>query len=160
MVVGDFDPKNGTLRVSSRKTDAGQRTIHLDPETTTAISKHLLATGRRGLAEGPLFTSPAGYPLHYANFRRRVLTPAFERAGLEGFTLHSLRRTHATMLVAGGHNAKVVQSRMGHCSIQTTLNYYADATEEDSLSASTALADYLQGADDARIDHEGTGQRA
>lgn len=157
MVVGDFDPANRTLRVSSSKTDAGQRTIPLDPETTTAISKHLLATGRRGLAEGPLFTSPAGYRLNYANFRIRVLIPAFERAGLEGFTLHSLRRTHATMLVAGGHNAKVVQSRMGHSSIEMTLKYYAVATEVDSLSAATALTDYLQCGDDSRNDHEVAG---
>lgn len=160
MVVGDFDPIEGTLRVSSSKTDAGQRTIPLGIETTTAISKHLLATGRRGLTEGPLFTSPAGYPLHYANFRRRVLIPAFERAGLEGFTLHSLRRTHATMLVAKGYNAKAVQKRMGHSSIETTLKYYAVATEEDLLSTRTALADYLKGADDARIDQEVGYQRA
>ena len=157
MVVGDFDPANRTLRVSSSKTDAGQRTIHLDPQTTTAISKHLLATGRSGLAKGPLFTSPAGHPLNYANFRTRVLIPAFERAGLKGFTLHSLRRTHATMLVAGGHNAKAVQSRMGHASIQTTLSYYAVATEADKVSAATALTDYLQRIDDARIRHEDAG---
>ena len=113
-----------------------------------------------GGLEVTLVPSPVGYPLNYTNFRRRVLIPAFERAGLEGFTLHSLRRTHATTLVAGGHNAKVVQGRMGHSSIEMTLNYYAVATEEDSLSAATALADYLQGGDDAQIDHEGTGQRA
>ena len=113
-----------------------------------------------GGLEVTLVPSPVGYPLNYTNFRRRVLIPAFERAGLEGFTLHSLRRTHATMLVAKGYNAKAVQKRMGHSSIETTLKYYAVATEEDLLSTRTALADYLKRADDARIDQEVGDQRA
>ena len=64
------------------------------------------------------------------------------------------------MLVAKGYNAKAVQKRMGHSSIETTLKYYAVATEEDLLSARTALADYLKRADDARIDQEVGDQRA
>ncbi len=153
MTVKDFDPANKALRVNESKTDAGRRTLHLDAQTATAISKHLLATGRSGLSDGALFTSPEGRKLNYANFRTRVLMPAFERAGLTGFTLHSLRRTHATMLVAGGHNAKAVQSRMGHASIQTTLSYYAVATEADKQNAAGALGDYLNsvsGTEDSR----------
>lgn len=154
MTVADFDPVNRTVRVTTSKTDAGLRTIHLDSQTALAVSKHLLATGRSGLSDGPLFTSPEGQPLNYANFRNRVLIPAFKRAGLVGFTLHSLRRTHATLLVAMGHNAKVVQDRMGHAHIETTLTYYVMPTDADKQRTATALTDYLQDATGSAINQE------
>lgn len=144
MNVEDFNPREHTLRVTNSKTDAGNRTIPLESVQAATISKHLLATGRSGIAKGPLFTSPQGQRLNYSNFRARVLIPTLKRAGIEGVTLHSLRRTHATMLISGGHNAKAVQSRMGHASVQTTLSYYAVATEEDKQRTATAMSDYLK----------------
>jgi integrase len=45
------------------------------------------------------------------------------------FTFHSLRHTHATMLIENGANIKGVQARLGHANIQTTLDAYTHATE-------------------------------
>lgn len=92
----------------------------------------------------PLFTSPQGERLDYHNFARRVFKPACQRAGLEGITLHSLQRTHATMLITSGANAKAVQHRMGHASIQTTLKHYATSTDDDRTAAASAKAEYLK----------------
>ena len=47
------------------------------------------------------------------------------------------------MLISGGHNAKTVQHRMGHASIQTTLAHYAVATAQDRNAAASAKSDYL-----------------
>ena len=47
------------------------------------------------------------------------------------------------MLVAEGHDVKVVQERMGHRSISTTLTYYAIATELGKLKAAGAKNRYL-----------------
>jgi len=41
-----------------------------------------------------------------------------------GLTFHDLRHTCATALIAAGAHAKVVQERLGHASITTTLNQY------------------------------------
>jgi integrase len=144
MKISDFKPLTNTVSVTTSKTDAGVRILPLDPEDTLRISKHIRDTGRNGAdADSPLFTSPDGKPLHHSNFRQRIFAPACRKAGLEGVTFHDLRRTHATMLVAEGHDVKVVQERMGHRSISTTLTYYAIATELGKLKAAGAKNRYL-----------------
>lgn len=45
------------------------------------------------------------------------------------FNFHSLRHTHATMLIESGANVKDVQTRLGHTDIKTTLNTYTHDTE-------------------------------
>ncbi len=51
----------------------------------------------------------------------------------------------ATMAIALTADAKVVQERMGHKSISTTLSYYAVATEAAKSKASNAMSSYLKG---------------
>lgn len=48
------------------------------------------------------------------------------------FDYHSLRHTHATMLIEAGANVKNVQARLGHSNIQTTLQTYVHDTEKMS----------------------------
>jgi integrase len=148
MTIRDFDPLHNIVRVTRSKTDAGIREIPLDPADTLMVTRHIAATGRTGAdADAPLFTSPEGKPLHHSNFRRRVFAPACRKAGLDGVTFHDLRRTHATILVAAGFDAKVVQDRMGHRSISTTLNFYAAATRKGREGAAGALRGYLGSAE-------------
>lgn len=45
------------------------------------------------------------------------------------FDYHSLRHTHATMLIESGADVKDVQTRLGHANIQTTLQTYVHDTE-------------------------------
>lgn len=53
------------------------------------------------------------------------------------FRFHDLRHTHATLLLEADVNIKVVQKRLGHENIKTTLNVYSHVTnklEEDSIN--------------------------
>lgn len=46
------------------------------------------------------------------------------------FNFHSLRHTHATLLIENGADIKDVQKRLGHERIETTLNTYTHDTKE------------------------------
>ena len=46
------------------------------------------------------------------------------------FNYHSLRHTHATLLIEGGANIKDVQMRLGHTNISTTLQTYVHDTDK------------------------------
>ncbi len=46
------------------------------------------------------------------------------------FNFHSLRHTHATILIENGANTRDVQARLGHANIETTLGTYTHATEK------------------------------
>ncbi len=46
------------------------------------------------------------------------------------FNFHSLRHTHATILIENGANIKDVQERLGHADIHTTMNIYVHNTDK------------------------------
>lgn len=62
----------------------------------------------------------------YTQFCSRVIHRELQLA----CDYHSLRHTHATMLIEAGANVKNVQVRLGHTNIQTTLQTYVHDTEK------------------------------
>ena len=67
-----------------------------------------------------VFNSKSGQARkHITNTFRK----AFERAGIEGCTAHTLRHTHATRLIQNGLNLYEVKEILGHADIQTTMRY-------------------------------------
>lgn len=50
--------------------------------------------------------------------------------GFKNYDFHSLRHTHATMLLEKGANIKDVQHRLGHKNVQVTLQIYTHTTEK------------------------------
>lgn len=59
------------------------------------------------------------------------------------FNFHSLRHTHATMLIESGVSPKAVQDRLGHEKIETTLQTYVHNTEAMEQSAVDVFEDIL-----------------
>ena len=47
------------------------------------------------------------------------------RTGFLGIRLHDVRHTHATLLLKQGVHPKIVQERLGHATIATTLDIYS-----------------------------------
>lgn len=58
------------------------------------------------------------------------------------FTYHCLRHTHASLLADSGVDAKIVQQRLGHSDITTTLNVYTHVTEGMKQAAVDAFEKY------------------
>lgn len=142
--VEDVDFANKVLRIRKSKTKCGVRNIALSTNDLNVLRAEIQRWSHLGGgADAPLFRSQRGKPLHYRNMRERVLIPVIRRSALPRFTFHDLRGTHASMLVAAGMDPKVVQQRMGHASIETTLKYYAQATEERRAAASEVAVAFL-----------------
>jgi integrase len=112
------------------KSGAGDRTIALDARTVADIRRHRREqdterrmTGDRWAGSGFEFTGEHGGPLHPAD-----VTYAFHMiaylAGLPPVRLHDLRHGAATLLLAAGHDMKVVQETLGLSSITIAADTY------------------------------------
>jgi integrase len=153
--VDDLDLDNGTLTVTktqaevrgevsvtSPKTKASRRTVSLPGILSDALRWHLT---RFSIEDGRVFPAAEGGPLRASNFRRRYWTPAVKRAGLDGLRIHDLRHTHAALLIEQGEHAKVIQSRLGHRSIKTTMDTYGHLFEGLDRDAADRLDEAFGG---------------
>lgn len=100
-----------------------------------ALGEHIGRFGHGDL----VFTTPEGAPLRRTNFRRRQWLPAVRETVGEPCRFHDLRHSHAALLIAQGQHPKVIQSRLGHSSIRTTLDTYGHLTEGLDEAAADAL---------------------
>jgi integrase len=113
------------------KTERSRRSISLGPEAVSLLHAIRGKQIEQQLEAGPLwqntgyvFTEPDGRPVipdqvtqDFARMIRRLRLPHL--------TLHGLRHAHATQLMAGGLNPKVVSERLGHSSIAVTMDVYS-----------------------------------
>ena len=124
---------SGRLHVEEPKTPASRRTVTIPAWLGEELAFHL-----RGQDREYVFTAPRGGPLRRSGFRFRVWVPATVRADLEGLRFHDLRHTHAAWLIKAGEHPKVIQARLGHASISTTLDRYGHlmpGLDEDAAEA-------------------------
>ncbi|MDY0407235.1 tyrosine-type recombinase/integrase [Virgibacillus sp. 179-BFC.A HS] len=56
---------------------------------------------------------------------------------------HDLRHSSASLILSEGVNMKIVQKRLGHKDIRTTLNMYSHITTEDEQKASDVFNDFF-----------------
>lgn len=66
-----------------------------------------------------------------------------KRNKLPHFSPHSLRHTHASLLIASGVNIPTVSRRLGHSSIATTTKVYIHAIQSADEIASQVIDDKL-----------------
>jgi len=71
-----------------------------------------------------VFGTHDGKPLR-PNTVSRAWTVLAAHAGLKVIRLHDARHTHASLMLKQGVHPKIVQERLGHASIQVTLDTYS-----------------------------------
>ena len=64
---------------------------------------------------------------------------------------HDLRHTHAALLIAQGEHPKVIQGRLGHASIRTTLDTNGHLFEGLDEAAAGRLEEAFRGSDVVRM---------
>ena len=124
---------NGVLTFKEVKTPAGNRTL-----TIPASGMVVLARIRKRQAEfriqfGPsyrtdldlVFCSPDGSPLMPDSISAAVSALCRRLKLPKGSSLHTLRHTHASELLADGVELPTVSARLGHSSPQVTAKLYA-----------------------------------
>ena len=116
----------GKLIFGAPKTKAGKRTVTMPAQLGEILAEHFSSepVRRSGLA----FPGPKGAALRRNNFRR-VWRKACARAGfdggpLDGLVFHELRHTAVALAVDQGAHPLAIKERIGHASIQTTMDTY------------------------------------
>lgn len=144
----------GAPILSYPKTSRSRRSVSLFPDLVEIM-------GEPGASDEFVFTALNGGHLWHGAFHARAWLPAVkkamdedecQKAGLPPLkrapTIHGLRHTHASWLVARGVPLPYVQVRLGHESITTTVNTYTHLVPDAHASMANVMAGTMQ---DVRI---------
>ena len=167
----DIDLEKGNLQVSRAllhipgvgsqlhdvKSTRSRRQLALSPNAVLVLRAHRddaeavrAEAGAELESTALIFCHPTGHPL-----APNGVSEAFQRiaktAGISGATFHSLRHSHASLLLAQGANLKDIQTLLGHSSIAITGNLYAHVTEQRQREVVARLDQALDVAASIRV---------
>jgi integrase len=126
------------------KTPASIRSITISPVTAEIMASHLerfSATGPDGL----VFPNRAMNPIAASSFWNNHFTPALRSVDLL-CRFHDLRHTSVALAIAEGAHPKAIQTRMGHSSINVTLDRYGHLFPELDEAIATSFGARLEAA--------------
>jgi integrase len=141
----------GSVVEGAPKTTSGSRTIAVDSSMlgllkswrTQQLGERLMI-GEGWQGDDWVFCWPDGSPLW-----PQTVTSWFRRycdeLGLPPIGVHGLRHTAATWMVARGESPKLVQQRLGHSHVSTTLALYAHVQPGHDRAAADALGAAIDG---------------
>lgn len=140
----------GGFRFGAPKTTKSRRSIKLPGMALSTLKRHRKAQleWRMKLAglfvdHGMVFTSQTGTPVMRQDLITRSFKPLLKRAGLPDIRFHDLRHTCATLLLAKGVHAKLVQELLGHSTISITLDTYSHVLPGMGDAAAGAMDEAL-----------------
>jgi integrase len=125
------------------KTGAGRRVLPLTAEAVTLLAEYMerYPPTAAGPFPGLLFTMPGGEAIGESTLDW-ALKSICRKAEVRPRHWHELRHHYASVLIGGGENPKVVQKRLGHKDVLTTLRIYshlwAEAEEQTRSVLDTA----------------------
>ena len=121
----------GKYIVKEPKNAKSRRSVALPPSLAIVLRNHREdQVAQKGALDIPtsdtdlVFAHADGAPLDPSTVSHTFLK-AVKKAGLSGFHLHSSRHTHATLMLKQGIHPKIVQERLGHSTVATTLDLYS-----------------------------------
>lgn len=131
--------KGEVICKESPKTAAGNRKVYVPFEILEQLQNFHdemnLYFRKNGLEKSKLI-----FPTIYGNYmcdrnERTTLKKRLIECGLPDYGFHLFRHTHASMMLNAGMNWKELQVRMGHKSIGTTMDTYAELAPQKLGSA-------------------------
>lgn len=129
--------KKGTEKVEKPpKSDSSNRTIYIPGVIVEEVNKRQIRIDKDKELAGDLYNDN-GYICCLSNGTTRgitslntYLTKLCKRQGLPHITVHSLRHQYATILLEQGYSLPVISAVLGHSSIHTTFEFYAEIMDE------------------------------
>lgn len=121
------------------KSDSGNRKIAVPYQIIEQLQNFHdemnLYFKKNGLSKSKLI-----FPTIYGNYmcdrnERATLKRRLQEVGLPDYGFHLFRHTHASMMLNAGMNWKELQVRMGHKSIKTTMDIYAELAPKSQTQA-------------------------
>lgn len=129
--------ENGTPYLGAPKTKRARRTVTIPAPLIPELRAALAGKG----ADDLVFAARRGGPITSGPFHAHIWQPACDAAGLSPRPrVHDLRHSHASALIAAGVPLPVVQRRMGHESIQTTVDVYGHLAPDAYAGAAEAMS--------------------
>jgi len=127
------------------KTRAGSRLVALGPDAMEMLrmQRGRVDQMRRVAGEGwkehdLVFPSMVGTPLEPGRVWR-TLQQMLDKAGVQRVRVHDLRHTSATLMLLQGVHPKVVQERLGHSSINVTMDVYSHVINGMQADAAVSI---------------------
>jgi integrase len=137
------------LELGEPKTSKSRRVVPLPRSAVATLEAHRDRQGQERLTaddswveQDLVFTTEIGTPLEPRNVLRRFEKLARD-AGFPRVSLHTLRHTAASLLLAAGTHTKVVQEHLGHSSYAITADIYSHVTPAQQREAADRLDDAL-----------------
>ena len=136
----------GEFVLQSTKTSGSTRHVCISPYIVDLLLEHKKRQRERRFALGQLwernddimFTNLHGNYMISANLNEKLKKVA-NAAGLPDIHLHSLRHTHASLLINSDVAARVIADRLGHSTTKTTLDTYSHVFAESEVKAMAAV---------------------
>lgn len=138
-ITATLNEVQGRMVMGPPKTQRSRRRVALPEFVCVALAAHI--TRSPGGQDGMLFTSPEGGPIRRHNWRRRAWKPAVVSSVGEPCNFHDLRHSSVALLIKAGQHATLIQQRLGHSSIKTTLDVYGHLFPGMDEAAAEALND-------------------
>ncbi|CCG26323.1 TPA: tyrosine-type recombinase/integrase [Streptococcus pyogenes] len=147
---GDIDLENGTIAInktynknlkflSTAKTQSGNRVVSVDKKTLRSLKLYQMRQRQLFNEVGArvsevVFATPTRKYFN-ASVRQSALDTRCKEAGIERFTFHAFRHTHASLLLNAGISYKELQYRLGHANISMTLDTYGHLSKDKEKEA-------------------------
>jgi integrase len=138
----------GIFELGTPKTKSSYRKIDIGDTLVSILKKHKLSQKENKLEYGTHYknsnficTKENGELITTDSLKylSRIINYDLEIS----FNFHSLRHTHATMLIENGANIKTVQRRLGHSKLSTTMDTYAHVTDKMKTEAVNILENII-----------------
>ncbi len=142
-VVDALTEVGGKVSIAPTKTKSSVRVLPIHGQIGDILATHMI---QRHIVDNELlFTTKTGLPLGRSRFRSRTWEPAIEAARIPHATFHHLRHTCGAWLISTGATPQMVQERLGHTSIRTTIDTYGHLVESVRERQAAAEEDALRG---------------